>query len=70
MAMAVDCLAGYIYSKRLDGNTFSAPTPMDKVDIHYEDDANSDYVKAFENMVSVDVKEYARIHFTKSVKKH
>ena len=35
---------------------------MDKVDIHCEDDADSDYVKAFVNMVSVDVKEYARTH--------
>ena len=69
MAMAVDCLAGYIYSEELDGNTVPAPTPMDKIDIHCEDDADSDYVKAFVNMVSVDVKEYTRTHFTKSVKK-
>ena len=70
MVMAVDCLVGYIYSEELDGNTVPAPTPMDKVDIHCEDDDSSDYVKAFVNMVSVNVKKYARTHFTKSVKKH
>lgn len=69
MTMAVDCLAGYLYSEQLDGNTVPAPTPIDKVDIHCEDDGDDDYTHAFVNMVSVDVKAYARQHFTKSVKK-
>ena len=47
MSMAVDCLAGYLYSEQLDGNN----------------------IEAFVNLVSVDVAEYARQHFTKSVKK-
>lgn len=67
MSMAVDCLAGYLYSEQLDGNNFPAPTPIDKIDIHCEDDEDSDYT--FVNLVSVDVAEYARQHFTKSVKK-
>ena len=69
MAMAVDCLAGYLYSEELDGNTVPAPTPIDKIDIHCEDDGDDSYVRAFVNMVSVDVKDYARRHFTKSIKK-
>ena len=67
--MAVDCLAGYLYSEQLDGNNFPVPTPIDKIDIHCEDDEDSDYIEAFVNLVSVDVAEYARQHFTKSVKK-
>lgn len=69
MSMAVDCLAGYLYSEQLDGNNFPVPTPIDKIDIHCEDDEDSDYIEAFVNLVSVDVAEYARQHFTKSVKK-
>lgn len=69
MSMAVDCLAGYLYSEQLDGNNFPTPTPIDKIDIHCEDDEDSDYIEAFVYLVSVDVAEYARQHFTKSVKK-
>ena len=69
MSMAVDCLAGYLYTEEIEGNSLPAATPMDKVDIHCEDDEDSDYVKSFVNLVSVDVKEYARQHFNKPVKK-
>lgn len=67
--MAVDCLAGYLYTEEIEGNALPAATALDKVDIHCEDDDDSDYVKAFVNLVSVDVKEYARQHFNKPVKK-
>ena len=71
MEMAVDCLAGYIHSEKLDGNEIPEPTPMDKVDIHCEDDEDDDYGEddRFISMVSVDVEEYARTHFEKAVRK-
>ena len=71
MEMAVDCLAGYLHSEKLDGNDIPNPTPMDKVDIHCEDDEDDDYGEddRFISMVSVDVEEYARTHFDKAVRK-
>ena len=71
MEMAVECLAGYLHSEKLDGNDIPAPTPMDKVDIHCEDDKDDDYGEndRFISMVSVDVEEYARTHFDKAVRK-
>lgn len=69
MSMAIDCLAGYLYDEKLEGNDFPLATPLNKVDVHSEDDDGDDYVNIFVNMVSVDVEEYAKIHFSKSVRK-
>lgn len=69
MTMAVDCLAGYLYTERLEGNPIPAPTPLDQVNPHCEDDADWDYVRSFVNLVSVDVEAYAQQHFNKPVKK-
>lgn len=69
MAMAVDCLAGYLYTEMLEGNDVPTPTALDKIDPHCEDDDDWDYVKSFVNLVSVDVAEYAQQHFNKPVKK-
>ncbi len=70
MEMAVDCLAGYLFSEKLEGNELPAPTPMDKLDIYCEDDTEADRaVPRFANMVSVDVEAYATQHFNKAVKK-
>ena len=30
--MAVDCLAGYLYSEKKDGNEIPQPTPLDKIE--------------------------------------
>ncbi|MBO6292068.1 MAG: type II toxin-antitoxin system HicB family antitoxin [Selenomonas sp.] len=69
--MAVDCLAGYLYSEKKDGNEVPQPTPLDKIDIHCEDDEDDDYSDGdlFVNMISVNVEEYAKTHFEKSVRK-
>ena len=69
--MAVDCLAGYLYSEKLDGNIIPAPTPIDKLDIHAEDDEDDDYEESdrFISVISVNVEEYARLHFDKAVRK-
>ena len=71
MEMAVDALAGYLYEEQIDGNEIPAPTPLDQVDIHCEDDPEDDYADGdrFVNLVAVDVEEYARMHFQQSVKK-
>ena len=70
MRMAVDCLAGYIYTCRMDGDEIPDPSPMEQIDIDAiskEYDSSSD--EAFVNMVSVDVEAYAREHFDKTVRK-
>lgn len=71
MAMAVDCLAGYLYQCRKDREPVPSPSKM--ADLHPEEylaelseDSVSEY---FVNMVSVDVESYAKEHFEKSIKK-
>ncbi|WP_337668959.1 type II toxin-antitoxin system HicB family antitoxin [Ruminococcus bicirculans (ex Wegman et al. 2014)] len=66
MSMAVDCLAGYLYELKLIKEEVPAAPDMDKIDIDAE---YNDYESAFVNMVTVDVDEYAKKHFEKSVKK-
>ena len=63
MSMAIDCLAGYIYSELKDGNAIPTPTPVEKVDVHCEDDEDDDYEFAFVNAVAVDVEIYAKRFF-------
>ena len=72
MSMAVDCLAGYIHTAQKDGSAIPAPTPMDKLDPHIEDEPDEDYseeISRFITLVSVNVEEYARLLFNKSIKK-
>lgn len=66
MKMAVDCLAGYLYSAKLDKEEIPAPSDMSSIDVNAE---YNEYESAFINIVTVDVEEYARKHFEKSVKK-
>ena len=70
MEMAVDCLAGYLYSARRDGENVSAPSKLADVDpVSKELDPDIPVGEASVNLVSVDVAEYAKKHFEKSVKK-
>ena len=71
MEMAIDCLAGYLHSEKLDGNDIPAPTPINEVNIHAEDDEDDDYSEEdrFVSLVSVVVEEYSRTHFEKAVRK-
>ena len=70
MEMAVDCLAGYLFSEKLDGNEVPPPTPLEQVDPHCEDTDEEDKVMPrFVNVVSVDVEAYAAQHFNKAVKR-
>lgn len=66
LEMAVDCLAGYLYSAKQEGETVPAPSEMSSIDVNKEYD---EYESAFINMVAVDVAEYAKKHFEKSIKK-
>lgn len=69
-AMSVDCLAGYLYWLQKDGETAPAASPMDKInlsEIAKEVELSPD--GSFVNIVTVDVAEYAKAHFEKSVKK-
>lgn len=69
-AMAVDCLAGYLYWLQKDRESAPVPSSIDRLNpaaIAEEMDVSPD--GAFVNIVTVDVAEYAKIHFEKSVKK-
>lgn len=71
MEMAVDCLAGYILSEKRDGHALPPPSPVENVNPQAEgiDKNDPDISRLFVSLVSVDVEEYAKAHFNKSVKK-
>lgn len=66
MKMAVDCLAGYLYNTKLENLEVPKAPSMESINVDEEYD---EYESAFVNMVTVDVDEYAKKHFEKSVKK-
>ena len=66
LAMAVDCLAGYLYSAARDGETVPEPSAIGSIQPDQEYD---EYEEVFVNLVAVDVAEYAKTHFEKAVKK-
>ena len=68
--MAVDCLAGYLYTCEREGEKVPDPSSMDKININkISKELELDSVDGFINMVTVDVAEYTKTHFEKSVKK-
>ena len=70
MEMAIDCLAGYLYTTKLDDDKLPTPSKID--DIHPIDIADTigfDEKDSFINLISVDLEDYAKTHFNKSVKK-
>lgn len=70
MAMAIDCLAGDLYGREQDGTAAPAPSSMAAVDpAAVARDLGFEPGECFVNLVAVDVAEYARKHFEKSVKK-
>lgn len=70
MRMAVDCLAGYLYWLQLDGEEAEVPSALEEISpAAIAEDLEFDYTEAFVNLVSVDVAEYAKVHFEKAVKK-
>ena len=72
MEMAVDCLAGYLYDCQKKGEEVPAPSKLSEINLNEiakELDPDAPACESFLNMVSVDVKAYAKEHFEKSVKK-
>ena len=70
MNMAVDCLAGYLYSLKNDGEQAPAASAMGDISLEVvARELDADTNGSFVNMVSVDVAEYAKEHFEKSVRK-
>ena len=72
MEMAVDCLAGYLYTCKRDGETIptpSRPGSIDPIAVSRALAPDEPVLEAFVNVVSVDVAEYAKQHFERSVKK-
>ena len=65
-AMAIDCLAGYLYECKLSGDTVATPSKLQDINPNDEYD---EYEEVFVNIVTVNVEEYARLHFNKTVKK-
>lgn len=69
---SVDCLAGYLYLLKKNNDDIPPSSSIDE--IHADDISAelgfSDFVsESFVNMVTVEVDEYAKNHFEKSVKK-
>ena len=72
MEMAAECLASYLYIAQRDGEDVPAPSSLvniDPVAVAKELDPDLPVGEAIVNLVSVDVAEYAKKHFEKSVKK-
>jgi len=70
-SMAIDCLAGYIYTCKMENEKIPDPSSVGDVDLQAiaAELELDDVAECFVNLVSVDVEQYAREHFNKSVKK-
>lgn len=72
MEMAVECLAGYLYTCKMDGDTIPAPSKMSDIDpvaVSKQVAPDEPIGEAFVNIISVDAESYAKQHFEKSVRK-
>ena len=65
MAMAVDCLAGHIYTLNLEGKEVPLPSELKNIIPEKYDEV----IECYTSMIFVDVEEYAELHFKKAVKK-
>ena len=68
LQMAIDCLAGYLYTLKLENEKYPQPSEIINIDLSSEYDENN-FIEAFINIVTVDVDEYAKKYFNKAVKK-
>jgi predicted RNase H-like HicB family nuclease len=70
MEMAIDCMAGHVYSMQRDEEELPVASEPSKELLEKECEyVGADPSQAFWNYVCVDVAAYAKQHFTKSVKK-
>ena len=70
LTMAIECLAGYLYTCKQDNDIIPKPSQMSEISISdIAAELELETREAFINMVSVDVEDYAKKHFEKSVRK-
>lgn len=75
MEMAIDCMAGWIFTERLEGHQIPEPSPLEDIDFEgewnklWEPGEEHPEPHGFKTMVAVDVDEYATLHFCTPVKK-
>ena len=71
MEMAVDCLAGALFSAKLDNEDIPIPSKLEKIDpTQIASELEFEFKQSFVALVSVDVEEYAKTHFNKAIKKN
>ena len=70
MSMAIDCLAGYLYTAKLDGENVPNPSNISDIDINkLSKELEFKPDNCFINLISVDIEAYAKKNFNKSIKK-
>ena len=70
MEMAVDCLAGALFSAKIDGEKIPTPSKIESIDPKkISKELGLESKSYFVNLVSVDVEDYAKKHFNRAVKK-
>ena len=70
MEMAVDCLAGYLYTSLIDEEEIPKPSDLQDIDLKdFLKDKDTNIKEAFKTLVTVEVEEYSKSHFKKSVRK-
>lgn len=69
--LAVDCLAGALFSAKLDNEDIPIPSKLEEIDpTQIASDLEFEFKNTFVTLVSVDVEEYAKTYFNKASKKH
>lgn len=69
--LAVDCLAGALFSAKLDNEDIPIPSKLEKIDpTQIASDLEFEFKNTFVTLVSVDVEEYAKTYFNRASKKH
>ena len=66
--MAIDCLAGYLYTCKCDNEKIPGPSSLSDIDINkiakeLETSSEETFEEAFVKTIEVDVEKYAKIHF-------
>ncbi|MGN0164321.1 MAG: type II toxin-antitoxin system HicB family antitoxin [Candidatus Ornithomonoglobus sp.] len=70
MTMAVDCLAGYMHTIKTDKEEIPTPSMITEINPDkISEELGFKHDGAFVSMVSVDVEEYAKLHFDATVEK-
>lgn len=70
MEMAIDCLAGALFSAKLDNEDIPIPSKLEEMDpTQIASELEFEFKQSFVTLVSVDVEEYAKTHFNKVIKK-